>query len=299
VAASDSGKNNWHGLYVNGKFKTNQVTENNKMLGIIMGIEQPALEFDFAGPDIWALLAKEEPTDRRARDVYLKRYAERRVFKRMLFLHRQWKLVLGRLKAEAMASAPPIKAQKGKGKSEVSAVMLAFGMDVHQVKSEAPKLEDLYATQEAEPEPELYPDLSTLKNPLTHSRSVLARNSSGKARAAEAKRQEAERDAAMKLKLATKASHSFKGENGTPLGEKEPEEVKPVSNFLKLLQAKQNALSTFVNRFKAKVKEQEEKKTMSWLKRMKSDNKQVCESASLRSRSCCAQLVRYLLSGRC
>ena len=26
VAASDSGKNNWHGLYVNGKFKTNQVT---------------------------------------------------------------------------------------------------------------------------------------------------------------------------------------------------------------------------------------------------------------------------------
>lgn len=259
---------------MNGKFKTNQVTENNKMLGIIMGIEQPALEFDFAGPDIWALLAKEEPADRRARDVYLKRYAERRVFKRMLFLHKQWKLVLGRQKAEAMASAPPVKAQKSKGKSEVSAVMLAFGMDAHQVKSEAPKLEDLYA-QQAEPEPEeLYPDLSALKmNPLlTHSRSILSRNSSGRARAEAAKREEAERDAAMKLKLAQKASHSFKGENGKALGGKEPEQQKPVSNLLQLLQAKQKVLSTFVDRFKAKAEQQEQKKSMSWLKRMK-DNK--------------------------
>jgi len=194
----------------------------------------------------------------------------------MLFLHKQWKLVLGRQKAESMANAPPVKAQKGKGKSEVSAVMLAFGMDAHQVKSEAPKLEDLYA-KESEPQedPYLYPDLSELKNPLTHSRSVLARNSSGKARAADAKREEAERDAAMKLRLTQKASHGFKGENGKALGGKEPEEEKPVSNFLKLLQAKQNVLSTFVNRFKAKAKEQEEKKTMSWLKRMKNDNKEV------------------------
>jgi hypothetical protein len=59
TAAADSGKNNWHGLYVNGKFKTNQAQENSKMLGIVMGIELPVLEFDFAGPDIWALLRKE------------------------------------------------------------------------------------------------------------------------------------------------------------------------------------------------------------------------------------------------
>ena len=66
---------------------------------------------------------------------------------------------------------------------------------MHQVKSEAPKLEDLYAVPEAAAAEE------ELKPSLSHSRSLLGRSSSGKERAEAAKKEEAERDAAMRLKV--------------------------------------------------------------------------------------------------
>ena len=67
--------------------------------------------------------------------MYPKSHTEdQHLFLHQLFLHQQWKLVLGRRKAEAMASAPPVKAAKAKaGKDAPSAVMLAFGAECPRV----------------------------------------------------------------------------------------------------------------------------------------------------------------------
>ena len=73
-----------------------------------------------------------------------------------------------------------------------------------------------------------------------------------------------------------KASHGFK--NLSPRAKAkaaDEKDKKAVSNLVTLLQAKQRTLSTFVDRFKAKAKDAEEKKQMSWLSRTKSNNKTV------------------------
>eukprot|EP00959_Pyramimonas_sp_CCMP1952_P043267 905444-Pyramimonas_sp.AAC.1 len=73
-AASCSNMNNIHALYVNGKKQDKMVSENSKMWTVLVSYadKPPILEFDFTGEDIWEMLGRDAPSDRRGRDVLLK-----------------------------------------------------------------------------------------------------------------------------------------------------------------------------------------------------------------------------------